>query len=219
MRNPRNLITVLLLGTVAVLGPLMGAANATTNSQSLHSAKACLRGTGYVVSAGSHGCVKGQTSVTLAINAVTGPQGPAGPQGPEGAMGAAGPAGPSAVMAQQSPSVNLVFATPITIATLPVKANTDYLISASGVLASNTAKNVEIDCSITSTTSKPYGDTRPWVIDAPVAASDLAAEATLAVGGSNGSVTLSCEQSTPAASTYFSDGEFVLTEVGAVTQF
>jgi len=108
----------------------------------------------------------------------------------------------------------------VTIATLPLAANTDYAIFASGVVFTSASKNTEVDCTLeTAGGAKPYGDVSPFVIDAPVTASDLSADATIQVGNTATSLTLSCEDATAGTSAQFSDGELMVMESGSVSQF
>src|SRR5208282_1216897 len=100
------------------------------------------------------------TTVSLELGSLAGPEGPQGPQGVQGpqgprgatgangATGATGATGPSQVLAQQSPDSALPFATPVTIATLPLVANTNYAIFASGVVFTSASKNTEVDCTL-----------------------------------------------------------------------
>ena len=221
--------TIAAIGIAAsMVGGVAEASSASAHSASTKPtlARACLGSHRTLVLAGPRGCAKGLTTVSLDLGSLAGPEGPQGPQGeqgpqgPRGATGGTGATGPSQVLAQQSADNALPFATPVTIATLPLVANTDYAIFASGVVFTSASKNTEVDCTLeTSGGAKPYGDTTPFVIDAPVTASDLAADATIQVGNMPTSLTLSCEDSTAGTSAQFSDGEFMVIATGSVSQF
>ena len=217
-------IAVLMATTIPVFVGDAGASTKTSNAHTLPNAVMACVGKRNSLVLESHGkCPRGLTTVQLALHAIQGPEGQQGKQGPTGSTGPTGPAGvpgPSRVLAQQSTSDALPFATPVTIATLPLAANTDYAIFASGVVFSSSAKNTEVDCTLgTSVGAKPFGDTSPFVIDAPVTASDIAADATIQVGATATSITLSCEDSTAGTSAQFSDGELMVMESGNVSQF
>jgi len=219
--------------SVFVVAAGAGASMKTSNAHTLPTVVIACAGTRNSLVLESHGkCPRGLTTVQLTLHATQGPQGPRGQQGPqgqqgqqgkEGPIGPTGPTGapgPSRLLAQQSTNDALPFATPVTIATLPLAANSDYAIFASGVVFSSSAKNTEVDCTLgTSVGAKPFGDTSPFVINAPVTASDIAADATIQVGGAATSITLSCEDSTAGTSAQFSDGELMVVESGNVSQF
>jgi len=214
-------IAVLVATTIPVFVGAAGASTKTSDAHTLPNAVMACAGKHNSLVLESHGkCPRGLTTVQLTLHATEGQQGQRGNQGPIGPTGAAGAPGPSRLLAQQSTNDALPFATPVTIATLPLAANTDYAIFASGVVFSSSAKNTEVDCTLgTSVGAKPFGDTSPFVINAPVTASDIAAHATIQVGSTATSITLSCEDSTAGTSAQFSDGELMVMESGNVSQF
>ena len=214
-------IAILVATTTPFFAGVAGASTKTTSAHALPSAATACLGKHDSLVLATHGkCSRGLTTVQLSLRNIQVRQGQQGKQGPVGPTGPAGAPGPSRVLAQQSANNALPFATSVTIATLPLAANTDYAIFASGVVFSSSAKNTEVDCTLASASgAKPFGDITPFVINAPVTASDIAADATIQVGSSPTSITLSCEDATASTSAQFSDGELMVMESGNVSQF
>jgi hypothetical protein len=95
--------------------------------------------------------------------------------------------------------------------------NTNYLISTSLVVQSDySSGTAEVDCTLAATGATVRGENGPYVVNAASAVTDLSAVATVAVGLTASTLTLSCRAF--AAGQITAGGELAATAVGTLTQ-
>jgi hypothetical protein len=164
MRRPHIPPYSALAITVGILASSAGAIAATNRSLSRISACAHHRG-GALYTART--CASGDARLSWNTTGPTGPQGPVGPPGPAGPQGTAGPPGPdagrTAFAGHKDGPVAITgvpFDSPVTIASLPITAPGDYVISAKTLLLDGFDYGVNPWCQLIAGTVRVDG-TRP----------------------------------------------------------
>lgn len=152
-----------------------------------------------------------------AKNALEGPKGATGAQGPKGAKGdtgVQGPAGPRGEAGPHGPSnAYYVFDNELKLDSKTVSVDVppgDYVASGSMWASVEEEKRVEAECTLTGTGSPIEGGFSNQTLQAPggeepIGYNTLHVEAGIIIGGSGGTITLTCKKGTEGSKTALVD--------------